>query len=64
MTFPTNWLNCCRNWFSEIHVAAEEQPLIQLTLQEFSDQYKQSLWGLYVSWEYIWHSDYNALNTW
>lgn len=64
MTFPTNWLNWCRNWFSEIHVAAEEQPLIQLTLQEFSDQYKQSLWGLYVSWEYIWHSDYNALNTW
>lgn len=63
MTFHTNRLNCCRNWFSEIHVAAEEQLLTQLTVQEFSGHYKQSLWGLSMSWEYIWHSDYNALNT-
>lgn len=63
MTFHTNWLNCYRNWFSEIHGAAEEQPLIQLTVQEFSGQYKQSLWGLSMSWEYFWHSNYNALNT-
>lgn len=63
MTFHTNWLNCCRNWFSEIHRAAEEQPLTQLTVQEFSGLYKQSLWGLSMSWEYFWHSDYNALNT-
>lgn len=63
MTFHTNWLNCYRNWFSEIHGAAEEQPLFQLTVQEFSGQYKQSLWGLSMSWEYFWHSNYNALNT-